>query len=106
MIEQYVLLRGAYRDSDKFIDEDGKIWVRLETNTFHGKDGPKPPDIRAAIKKRFLDCMSLTNNKGVSCKIAGVSRAGVNYWTLKGFLTKDEIEEAYKKFHERTGRDR
>jgi hypothetical protein len=56
---------------------------------------------RAKAKATFLAAMGRRNVIGDACKAAGITRAAYQYWVNTGYLTIEELQEAYADFQDR-----
>lgn len=67
---------------------------------FSNNTAPLKADERPKIKAKFLEVMAQTNIFTVACDAAGVTRRTVYKWKESGFLSDEEMKEAYRRYQD------
>jgi hypothetical protein len=71
------------------------IMQKIISNKMYNKAGPMSAAQREKAKRAYLDTLAATNRNSVACRAAGISRHCIIAWRKSGFVSQDELDEAY-----------
>jgi hypothetical protein len=74
---------------------------RKRRYTGRSANSPLSPQDREKAKALFLASMKQRNVIGAACRAAGITHGAYQYWLNTGYLTPDDLQEAYSEFQDR-----